>query len=212
MQIHQDYRQCVLLNVQELPWLRSPGGEVLRRMLERDGGESGLATSIVKYPPGARFPEHSHPGGEEFWVLDGIFSDQHGDYPAGSYVRNPVNSRHSPASERGCTIFVKLWQMEAEQAGCREHCDLKALSRLKGSSHSLFRDRYEAVSLQQIPAGRVLTVSSSELLLLEGEVQIAKARYPAYSWFRVPPGQTLQIKILKSSWLWLKTGHLEARL
>ena len=53
-----------------------------------------------------------HTGGEEFFVLEGVFQDEHGDFPAGSYIRNPPNSKHTPGSELGCTIFVKLWQFD----------------------------------------------------------------------------------------------------
>ena len=53
-----------------------------------------------------------HGGGEEFLVLEGVFQDEHGDYPAGSYVRNPPTTRHTPGSEPGCVIFVKLWQFD----------------------------------------------------------------------------------------------------
>jgi ChrR-like protein with cupin domain len=45
-------------------------------------------------------------------VLEGVFQDEHGDYPTGTYVRNPPTSSHTPASEAGCTIFVKLWQFD----------------------------------------------------------------------------------------------------
>lgn len=85
---------------------------VERRMLDRIGGEVARATSIVRYAPGSRFSQHTHSGGEEFIVLEGVFQDEHGEYPAGTYVRNPVGTHHIPRSDRGCTIFVKLWQFE----------------------------------------------------------------------------------------------------
>ncbi|TMP76706.1 cupin, partial [Pseudoalteromonas ruthenica] len=66
-----------------------------------EGAEFGHATSIVRYAPGAVFSEHSHPLGEEILVLDGIFSDEQGDYPAGSYIRNPPGSKHTPFSDTG---------------------------------------------------------------------------------------------------------------
>ena len=71
---------------------------VERRMLDRIGDEVARATSIVRYAAGSRFSPHTHGGGEEFLVLDGVFQDEHGDYPAGSYVRNPPTSRHTPGS------------------------------------------------------------------------------------------------------------------
>ncbi len=83
-----------------------PGVE--RRMLERDGDEVARATSLVRFAPNSAFSAHRHGGGEEFLVLEGVFSDESGDFPAGTYARNPVGSRHVPSSELGCVIFVKL--------------------------------------------------------------------------------------------------------
>src|SRR5262249_10819370 len=74
-------------------------------------GEVARATSLVRYASASAFPAHQHGLGEEFLVLDGIFSDEHGDYPKGTYVRNPPGSRHTPRTEPGCTILVKLRQM-----------------------------------------------------------------------------------------------------
>ena len=83
---------------------------VSRRMLDRVGDEVARATSIVRYDPGSQFSSHVHSGGEEFLVLSGVFQDEHGDFPVGTYVRNPINTEHTPASNEGCEIFVKLWQ------------------------------------------------------------------------------------------------------
>lgn len=77
-----------------------------------DSGEVARATSIVRYSPGSRFSPHEHGGGEEFLVLEGVFSDEHGDDGPGTYVRNPVGSAHAPFSAAGCTILVKLRQMD----------------------------------------------------------------------------------------------------
>lgn len=63
----------------------------------------------MRYAPCSEFSPHVHTGGEEFIVLDGVFQDEHGDFPAGSYIRNPPESSHKPGSESGCLIFVKLW-------------------------------------------------------------------------------------------------------
>ena len=65
-------------------------------MLDRIGDEVARATSIVRYAPGSSFARHEHAKGEEFLVLEGIFSDDSGDYPAGFYVRNPPGSGHTP--------------------------------------------------------------------------------------------------------------------
>ena len=98
-----------------MPWQPSPMPGVSRRMLDRVGEEVARATSIVRYDPGSKFSPHVHAGGEEFLVLDGVFQDEHGDFPVGTYVRNPINTSHTPASEPGCEIFVKLWQFDSSE-------------------------------------------------------------------------------------------------
>lgn len=110
MKLNADLSQRVVLETETLDWQDSPMQGVQRRMLDRDGAEVARATSLVKYAPGSHFSAHTHGGGEEFFVLEGTFSDEQGDYPAGTYVRNPVGSSHTPFSKDGCTIFVKLWQ------------------------------------------------------------------------------------------------------
>lgn len=110
MRLNADLDEPVIFHAARLDWTPSPAAGVDRRMLYREGGEVARATSIVRYAPGSAFPEHAHDGGEEILVLEGVFQDEHGDYPAGSYFRNPPGTAHSPAAAEGCTIFVRLWQ------------------------------------------------------------------------------------------------------
>ena len=103
------------MNHHDLPWIKSPELGVERRMLERLGDEVAKATSIVRYQPGSKFQAHTHEYGEEIFVLDGIFSDEIGNYPAGTYIMNPPGSVHTPFSESGCTLFVKLRHLGPDQ-------------------------------------------------------------------------------------------------
>jgi anti-sigma factor ChrR (cupin superfamily) len=112
VELNADFSQRVAVHAARLPWVASPIAGVERRMLDRIGDEVARATSIVRYAPASRFSAHTHGGGEEFLVLDGVFQDEHGDYPAGSYVRNPPTTRHTPGSAPGCVLFVKLWQFD----------------------------------------------------------------------------------------------------
>src|SRR6478735_3583795 len=111
MRVNADFSQRVVIQTNELPWIASPQPGVDRRMLDRIGDEVARATSLVRYAPASVFEPHVHGLGEEFFVLDGIFSDEHGDYPDGTYVRNPPGSYHSPRTGPGCIILVKLRQM-----------------------------------------------------------------------------------------------------
>jgi quercetin dioxygenase-like cupin family protein len=114
MLLNSDLSVGAVIHAARLDWVASPTPGVERRMLFRIGDEKARATSIVRYAPGSRFPHHDHPGGEEFFVLEGTFQDDTGDFPAGSYIRNPPGTRHAPGSQEGCTIFVKLRQFRQD--------------------------------------------------------------------------------------------------
>jgi len=95
-------------------WVTSPTAGVTRRMLDRVGDEVARATSLVRYAPASRFERHEHGGGEEILVLEGLFQDEHGSYPAGSWLRNPRWSRHTPFTGReGALIYVKTGHLGA---------------------------------------------------------------------------------------------------
>jgi anti-sigma factor ChrR (cupin superfamily) len=98
MKVNADLRERVVIQIDALPWVPSPLPGVERRMLDRDGEEVARATSVVRYAPNSRFDAHTHGGGEEYFVLEGVFSDEHGDFGPGSYVRNPAH--RSPTSRR----------------------------------------------------------------------------------------------------------------
>src|SRR5215475_11914183 len=115
MDLNSDFAARAAVHTAQLKWTPSPIPGVDRRMLDRIGEEVARATSIVRYASRSRFSPHTHDGGEEFLVLDGVFHDEHGNYPAGTYVRNPPGSSHSPRTAPGCTIFVKLRQMREDE-------------------------------------------------------------------------------------------------
>ena len=112
MNLNADFTKRAVVHAATLDWKASPMPGVERRMLDRIGDEVARATSIVRYAPESQFSPHVHGGGEEFLVLEGVFQDEHGDFPAGTYVRNPPQSSHTPGSKPGCTMFVKLWQFD----------------------------------------------------------------------------------------------------
>src|SRR3954466_3539705 len=112
LRIRADFGERVVVRPGDVEWVASPTAGIERRMLDRIGAEVARATSFVRYAARSHFPPHVHGGGEEFIVLEGVFADERGRYPPGFYVRNPPGSRHGPFTEEGCTIFVKLWQID----------------------------------------------------------------------------------------------------
>ena len=85
------------------PWYQGmvPGLNVMPLMRQ------GSGSTLVKWAPQTYFNPHRHYGGEEIFVVDGVFEDEHGRYPTGSWIRSPHMSMHKPFSKEGCTIFVK---------------------------------------------------------------------------------------------------------
>ena len=113
MELHSDFTKRIVVRVEDYNWVDSPMSGVQRMMLDRIGDEVARATSIVQYQPHSSFNSHVHVGGEEFFVLDGVFEDEHGTYPKGTYVRNPIGTSHTPTmGAQGATIFVKLCQFD----------------------------------------------------------------------------------------------------
>ena len=114
--IHADESLRCVVDSNQLAWQASPSPLVQRRLLARDGGEVARATSIVRYAPGAQFALHTHERGEEIWVLEGSFGDALGEYGTGCYLLNPPGSSHAPFSVEGCTLFVKLRHLQAQDS------------------------------------------------------------------------------------------------
>ena len=218
MEINADFSKRAAVQTDILDWVPSPMKGVDRRMLDRIGGEVARATSIVRYAQGSAFPEHTHSGGEEFIVLEGVFQDEHGDYPAGSYVRNPVGTHHIPGSDPGCTIFVKLWQFDPQDqdqfsvdmntAELTPDTDLAGVSR-----HVLAARNYEHVSLEQWePATKVALADEGglEILVLDGTISVGGVSYAAQDWLRLPADETASVTAGDEGVrLWIKRGHLK---
>ena len=217
MELNADFAQRAVVHAARLDWIPSPIAGVDRRMLDRIGDEVARATSIVRYAPGSRFAPHTHGGGEEFLVLDGVFQDEHGDYPAGSYVRNPPTSRHTPGSAPGCTLFVKLWQFDLEdRTQVRIDTDPMVWSSAPGRPGveliPLFRDSREDVRLERWAADAEIGLplpGGAEILVLEGSFTEGGDRFEPQSWLRLPCDGTLGATAGPSGCkAWVKTGHL----
>ena len=217
MELNADFSQRVVVHAAKLAWTPSPIAGVERRMLDRIGEEVARATSLVRYAPQSRFTAHTHGGGEEFLVLEGVFQDEHGDFPAGSYIRNPPTSSHTPGSAPGCTIFVKLWQFDPDD---RTHVRINAakmpyipLSERPGVElMPLFQDRRESVRLERwAPNAEIVLPAPAgmEVLVLDGGFSEGGESFEPQSWLRLPPGATLRARVRASGCrVWVKTGHL----
>ena len=206
--LNADTDQAALIHGATQPWVPSPLSGIERKLLERAGGEVALATSIVRYAPGSRFSPHVHGAGEEFLVLDGVFSDEHGDYPPLTYVRNPPGSQHTPRSVGGCTIFVKLRQMSAT-----EQRRVVVRARSEPGVQTLHRGATVVVELHCLPPNGSLRLDASsggeELFVFEGAAHATGVALARWSWWRRPPGAVeTTLTSTTGAVVWRKRGHL----
>ncbi len=217
MELNADFSKRVVVHSDEVAWAASPMPGVDRRMLDRIGDEVARATTIVRYAPNSQFSPHTHTGGEEFIVLEGVFQDQYGDFPAGSYVRNPPTSSHKPGSDEGCTIFVKLWQFDPEDrhqmSVVMDDAPNTADEIREGVSVTpLYQDERETVVMEEWDANASVEMDlpkGGELLVLDGTFSENGDDLRKHSWLRIPEGGKLSAIAGKSgAKVWIKTGHI----
>ena len=215
-QLNMDHSQRVVINTKEMEWESSPSGGVLRKKLEREAAESGRVTSVVRYKPNSQFRPHSHPAGEEIYVLSGVFEDDNGSYPAGTYVRNPPGSNHAPRVEKGCDIFVKLNMFgsqdleviqiptfeQAWQPGTVGGLSVMQLHSYNTEHTALVRWDPGTQFNQHIHPG------GEEILVLSGVLEDEDGQYPEGTWLRSPPYSRHQPFSTIGCTIFVKTGHL----
>ena len=219
MNLNADFDRRAVVHAAKLDWVTSPMSGVHQRMLDRIGNEVARAKSIVHYVPGSHFSPHTHDGGEEFLVLDGVFQVEHGDYPVGSYVRNSPTSRHTPQSGVGCTIFVKLWQFDP--ADRTQVCVAtagrpftRAEDRRSVTVPPLFQDSAENVRLEEwAPNARIDIPARGglELLVLAGSFETLGKHFTEQFSLRLPPRAIFSgVTGLNGCRVWVKSRHLAA--
>ncbi|MEP2784067.1 MAG: cupin domain-containing protein [Pseudoruegeria sp.] len=214
MDLNSDFKKRALVHSERLEWRPSPIPGVDRRMLDRIGDEVARATSIVRYAPQSKFSAHTHTGGEEFIVLEGVFQDEHGDFPEGSYVRNPPTTSHTPGSDLGCTIFVKLWQFDMEDRTQFRKNMVDGLSEpVDGiATAALHADDRETVTYNHLEAGATLIKADPggiELLVIDGTVSESGETLGKGAWLRLPEGVSLAASAgREGAKVWIKSGHL----
>ena len=217
--INGDLSRRVSVDTAAMEWTPSPSRTVWRKRVHLVGPvESGQVTSVVRYEPRSTFHRHDHPDGEEILVLDGVFSDEHGDWPAGTYLLNPEGFRHAPSSREGCVLFVKLRQFPGRT---REHVALRtesmpwqpvragvAVRRLysqDGFTDSVRLERWEPGAQQ----GRIGYPSGAELFVLGGSFGDAKGAFSRGTWLRLPPGTSHSPSTEEGCVLYIKEGGFE---
>jgi anti-sigma factor ChrR (cupin superfamily) len=218
MRLNEDFSLNVVIRPDDYHWVPSPMPGVHRMMLDRIGHEVARATTIVHYAANSEFSAHVHGGGEEYFVLDGIFSDEYGDYPEGTYVRNPIGTAHTPrVGPEGATIFVKLHQFAVDDSEQKVIHTREGLWREDDRSGlalmALHTHRKEHITLVKSPPNHPLVIQGSdhgeEILVLDGDILDENGEYAKGSWLRSP--QVNSRRLLAGGGgaiVYVKTGHL----
>lgn len=218
MRLNADFSERVVVRPEDYQWVDSPMPGVQRMMLDRIGDEVARATSLVRYAPNSKFIEHVHAGGEEFYVLEGEFGDEHDLYPAGTYVRNPIGTSHTPrVGNSGCLIFVKLQQFARDdQAQFAVRAD--SMSWTPGAVPGL-----SVCALHEFGSEKVSLVrwapntefrrhrhdGGAEVLVVSGRYCDEHGDYPAGSWIRSPHlSEHTPFTGAEGALIYVKTGHL----
>jgi hypothetical protein len=225
MKVHSNFKVFAGVHFDASKYISSPSFGVDRFMLDRVGGERARATTIVKYQPNSTFPSHTHVGGEEFFVLEGTFKDQFGEFTKGTYVRNPIDSQHAPwVDHDGCTIFVKLLQM-ADTKDLSGPLFVNVMDETKatcttenGRVMELYynEETGERVQMYWLEPNQVLQPVSGgeEILVVEGELKAGDETYKKWGWMRFPDSslETRPRAQVQSGFngaqIFRKTGHL----
>ena len=216
MHLNADFSERIVIRPTDYVWQKSPANGVERMMLDRIGDEVARATTIVRFAPNSQFDAHTHDGGEEYLVLDGVFSDEEGDYPVGTYVRNPIGTRHRPHVKEGCTFLVKLHQFEADDTE-QMAIDTRNAEFRPGSAPGLtvlplHSTLGENVALVRWAPGTKFSQHShwggEEIFVIEGTFQDEHGDYPAGTWIRSPHLSRHEPWSDEGCLIYVKTGHL----
>ena len=214
-EFNTDYSERVVVSLDSVAYAPSPAAGVWRKRLELLGpSECGRVTSLVRFDPGARFPEHDHPQGEEILVLEGQFCDERGCFGPGTYQLNPEGFRHAPYTPSGCLLFVKLRQYP--EAGVvlidtssgtwmdRGITGVRSLT----LHHSAARGEYTRLT-EIAPGARVPCVElpdGEELFVLRGAFSDEHGRYDRHTWLRLPAGSRHTPETETGCLLYVKSG------
>ncbi|MEO0543955.1 MAG: cupin domain-containing protein [Pseudomonadota bacterium] len=215
MRVNADFNERVIVRFDENEWVPSPMAGVERKILDRVGEEVARATTIVRFAPGSAFSAHTHDGGEEYLVLEGTFQDEDGDFPVGSYVRNPPTSSHTPAAQDGATILVKLHQFDLSDR-TQVQIDTNAGPWADASDGikalNLHADSREQVTMEHWEPGTKRTIDASgglEVFVIDGSFKTAGDALSRWDWLRVPQGSTFDAQAGQNgAHVWIKSGHL----
>ena len=219
--LNQNFHEKVVMQSSQFESVSSPCDGVIRTLLERsEDSEYAISTTLVEFQPDSHFDEHIHDHGEELFVIEGTFSDEYGDYPEGTYIRNPNGTKHSPFSKNGCKLFVKLRQFNNKDdkkiiintnkqpwlPGLVKGLEVLPLHNFEHENTALVKwDKNTQFNFHQHFGGE-------EILVLNGTFYDEFGSYPKLTWIRNPHmSKHTPYTLDDGALIFVKTGHLLSR-
>jgi len=204
----------VVVHSDQLEWLAPPMPGADRRRLDWIGGEVAPAASIVHYALNGQLSIPTYIDGGEHTALDGSFQDERDDCPTGTYAQNPPTTSHMTASDEGCTIFVKRWQLNLEDRTQlrKTTTDDLAVSVIGVATAELHHDAFDFVTYRQLEADAMLgntDICGVEVLEVRGSISEGGNTLSIGAWLRLPDGEALNTTAGDDgAKVRIKTGHL----
>jgi len=88
--------------------LAEPGvSGIFVKVLQFDEATRRAPTFLLKFEAGSTYPAHSHPGGEEIFVIEGDIKLGKDHLYAGDYIYTAPNNIHAVRSINGCVVLIK---------------------------------------------------------------------------------------------------------
>ena len=220
--LRSDFALREVVDTHTLAQEPAPIAGISRRVFERHTAHGARTTSIVSYAAGqtdaasesAAEPVSAQGIGEELLVLSGSFTDEHGSYCAGSYLRNPAGGARR--TDTGCVLFEKRGYLDPHDQA-RVVVDTRSGNWHPGMYAGLQNMLLAAVGPERTvlvrwaPGTRIdphTHATVEETLVLEGELEDEFGCYPAGTWFRVPRGSTHAPYSPRGALILIKVGHI----
>ena len=105
-----------LIRSNQMGWkpLDEPGvSGIFVKSLRYDEENKRPLSFLLKFEPGATYPAHNHPGGEEVFVVEGSIKFAKDNLNAGDYLYTAINNKHAVWSKAGCiALFIVPQEVE----------------------------------------------------------------------------------------------------
>jgi len=213
--LNMDFSQGACLRPDDLEWLSGSIDGASYAYLERDNGGSSHASYFLRLTAGASFSLQSNVRGVELFVLEGTFSDTAGDYPAGTYIRNPLGIIDNFLTQEGCKLFIKLDQFSKEDIAHvvtrpQDRQWQNGIGSLKVLG--LHAHNTESSALVAWPKNEVFQshnhMGGEEIVVISGRFIDEHGEYPAGTWIRSPHMSKHFPRVEEETLIYVKVGHL----